>query len=42
MGPPVKVAVQGRDVYICCTGCTDILKEEPDKYLAKLPKPEAP
>jgi hypothetical protein len=41
MGPPIKVPVQGRDVYICCAGCADFLKEEPDKYLAKLAKPEA-
>jgi hypothetical protein len=40
MGTPIKVQVQGRDVFICCSGCADFLKEEPDKYLAKLPPPE--
>jgi Cu(I)/Ag(I) efflux system membrane fusion protein len=36
MDVPVKVSVQGRDVFICCAGCEDMLKAEPDKFLAKL------
>jgi Cu(I)/Ag(I) efflux system membrane fusion protein len=38
MGAPIKLNVNGRDVFICCDGCGDFLKEEPEKYLAKLPK----
>lgn len=38
MGAPVKVTVQGRDVFVCCEGCTDALKADPDKFLAKLPQ----
>ena len=36
MGPPQKVAVNGRSVWICCSGCRDKLVADPDKYLAKL------
>ena len=38
MGAPVKVTVQGRDVFVCCEGCTDALRADPDKFLAKLPQ----
>jgi len=37
MGTPYKVTVQGRDVLLCCEGCEAAIKEDPDKYLAKLP-----
>lgn len=36
MGEPIKVSVQDQDVWVCCGGCTDKLKADPDKYLAKL------
>jgi len=36
MGPPQKVSVRGRTVWICCDGCRDKLLADPDKYLAKL------
>lgn len=36
MGVPYKVTVQGRDVLLCCDGCEETIKENPDKYLAKL------
>ena len=39
MGVPTKVTVQGRDVLLCCQGCEGQLKENPEKYLAKLPSP---
>lgn len=38
MGPPIKVDVNGRQVWICCPDCKDALLEKPDEYLAKLPK----
>ena len=39
MGAPIKVRnVNGRDVFVCCAGCEDALREEPTKYLAKLPQ----
>lgn len=38
MGAPMKVSVKGRDVFICCEGCTDALNDEPDTFLAKLPQ----
>jgi len=37
MGEPYKVEVNGRQVWLCCPGCEGQLREEPDKYLAKLP-----
>ena len=36
MGKPPKVTIDGRDVYLCCAGCEQELRENPDKYLAKL------
>lgn len=36
MGTPIKVTVEGRDIFLCCEGCKDELLANPDKYLAKL------
>ncbi len=36
MGGPVAVMVSGRKIFVCCAGCTQRLKSEPGKYLAKL------
>jgi Cu(I)/Ag(I) efflux system membrane fusion protein len=32
MGPPKKVDVNGRQVWICCEGCREELTSNPDKY----------
>ena len=37
MGGPVPVMVAGRKIFICCAGCEQRLKDEPEKYLAKMP-----
>ena len=36
MGAPQKVTVSGRELWICCNGCLEKLRADPDKYLAKL------
>ena len=36
MGPPKKVEVNGREVWICCESCEAKIKADPEKYLAKL------
>lgn len=36
MGTPPKVEVDGRTVFLCCLGCEEKLRKDPDKYLAKL------
>lgn len=36
MGAPVKVSVEGRDVWICCDACEEKLKGDPKKYLSKI------
>ena len=36
MGAPIKVDVDGQQVWICCEGCRDPLLENPSEYLAKL------
>jgi len=36
MGAPIKIDVDGQQVWICCEGCRDPLLEDPAKYLAKL------
>ncbi len=38
MGVPRKVTVEGRDVFLCCEGCEEEIKANPEKYLAKLPE----
>lgn len=38
MGTPQKVSIQGREVFLCCSGCEAALRKEPKKYLAKLPE----
>jgi hypothetical protein len=41
MGKPPKVTIDGQDVFICCPGCEDKLRENPEMYLAKLKKKES-
>ncbi len=36
MGAPPKVTVEGKEVFLCCSGCEKDLREEPAKHLAKL------
>ena len=36
MGGPVPVMVSGKKIFVCCAGCTQRLKAEPEKYLSKL------
>jgi hypothetical protein len=36
MGEPIKLEVEGREVWICCAGCENALREDPERYFAKL------
>jgi hypothetical protein len=36
MGEPIKLEVEGREVWICCAGCEDALRKDPERYFAKL------
>lgn len=36
MGTPYKVTVEGREVFLCCSGCEAEIKNNPEEYLAKL------
>lgn len=38
MGTPMAVEVKGKRVFLCCEGCEEEIKDNPDKYLAKLSK----
>ena len=38
MGAPLKIDVNGQQVWICCDACKDKLLASPDEYLAKLKK----
>jgi Cu(I)/Ag(I) efflux system membrane fusion protein len=38
MGPPVKVTVKGRPVFLCCKGCREKALADPDKTLEKADK----
>ncbi|MCE9567750.1 MAG: hypothetical protein K8U57_37605 [Planctomycetes bacterium] len=35
MGPPVKLEVKGRSVFICCKGCKQKAEADPEQTLAK-------
>ncbi len=39
MGTPVRVVARGRTVFLCCQGCVGAIKDDPDKYLARLKPP---
>jgi uncharacterized protein (TIGR03000 family) len=41
MGVPVKVTVRGQPVYLCCEGCEDKAKADPDRTLKKVKKLKA-
>ena len=36
MGKPIKTVIEGREIYVCCSGCIGPLKKNPKKYLARL------
>ena len=36
MGVPLKVALRGRTVFLCCAGCSGAIEADPEKFLAKL------
>jgi hypothetical protein len=38
MGTPIKVTVEGRDMFVCCAGCVDELKSKFAEYEAKIQK----
>ncbi len=42
MGPPPRLEVQGRSLFLCCEGCRAAVEREPGKYLAKLKPMAAP
>jgi uncharacterized protein YceK len=41
MGDPYKLEVKNRTVFLCCEGCVVAIRQNPDKYLAKLKEPPA-
>jgi hypothetical protein len=42
MGTPVMIVVKGRTVFLCCGGCEGSIKDNPEKYLAKLKAADKP
>jgi hypothetical protein len=36
MGTPIKVTVEGREVFVCCEGCVAEVQENFEKYAPKL------
>ena len=36
MGVPVKIVLKGQPVFLCCPGCMDEAKKDPDKTLKKV------
>jgi hypothetical protein len=39
MGPPIKLTVGDRSLFICCDGCETDAREKFDEHYAKLQKP---
>jgi YHS domain-containing protein len=35
MGEPVKVVVGGQPLYLCCKGCLDKVRSDPEAYLRR-------
>ncbi|MBN2183063.1 MAG: YHS domain-containing protein [Sedimentisphaerales bacterium] len=42
MGNPIDknifIEYEGKKVYFCCSGCEKLFKENPEKYISKLPQ----
>jgi YHS domain-containing protein len=38
MGAPIKVAHDGKEVFLCCEGCKEEFDKDPAAFLAKLKK----
>jgi YHS domain-containing protein len=36
MGKPYKTKLNGREFFLCCDGCEEEVKKDPEKYLKKL------
>jgi membrane fusion protein, copper/silver efflux system len=36
MGPPVKVVLSGQPVFLCCKGCVEDARKDPEKTLAEV------
>lgn len=36
MGPPIKLIIKEKPVFVCCKGCEKKAKSNPDKTLAKV------
>jgi hypothetical protein len=34
----MKVSSQGKDYYVCCSGCRDAFKDDPEKYIKEAEK----
>ena len=41
MGKPVKLVVKGKPVFLCCAGCEDEAKENPERTLELVEKLKA-
>ena len=36
MGPPVRIVIKGQVVFLCCNGCVEEARKNPDKTLEKV------
>jgi len=41
MGVPVKIMIQDHPVFLCCKGCTDKAKKNPEQTLARVKELQA-
>jgi hypothetical protein len=41
MGVPVKIVIRNQPVFLCCKGCVDQAKKDPDKMLATVKELQA-
>ena len=36
--PAIFIEYKGKKVYFCCKGCDQKFREDPEKYIARLPQ----
>jgi hypothetical protein len=41
MGVPIKITIRNQPVFLCCKGCVDSARKDPEKTLAKVKEMQA-
>jgi YHS domain-containing protein len=41
-GAPIKIAIDGQPVFVCCQGCVGKVEQNPDRYLSEVARGQQP